>query len=111
MGAVTPLVVDADTVIVGLEPADMQHASYVGTGQNKAQLQDLLEQVAGRRLDIRVISGTTIASWERTKKREAAGVEKAVAQAHTRTAQKDAREMWRQGLEDAVEVFTGTWNL
>ncbi len=106
--AVTPLVVDADTVIVGLEPADMQHASYVGTGQNKAQLQDLLEQVAGRRLDIRVISGTTMASWERTKKREATGEEKAVAKAQARTVQKDAREVWRQGLEDVVEVFIGS---
>ena len=108
VGAVTPLVVEADTVIVGLEPADMQHASYVGTGQNKAQLQDLLEQVAGRRLDIRVIPGTTMASWERTKKREAAGEEKAVAKGHTRTAQKDIREMWRLGLEDVVKVFTGS---
>jgi len=68
----------------------------------------VLEQVAGRRLDIRVISGTTVASWERTKKREAAGEEKAVEQAQTRTAQKGAREVWRQGLEDAVEVFTGS---
>ncbi len=106
--AVTPLVVDQDTVIVGLEPAQMQHASYVATGQNKAHLQDLLEQVAGRRLDIRAISGTTVASWERTKQREAAGVEKAVAQAHTRTAQKGARDVWRQGLENVVEIFTGS---
>jgi len=106
--AVTPLVVDGETVVVGLEPAQMQHASYVETGQNKAHLQDLLEQVAGRRLDIRVISGTTMASWERTKQREAAGVEKTVARVRTRTAQKDAREVWRQGLENVVEIFTGS---
>ncbi len=107
VAAVTPLVVDEDTVVVGLQPAEMRHAGYIETSQNKSKLQDLLEQVVGRRLDIRVISGMTVASWERTKERETAGVEKAVAQARTMTAQKDARAIWRQGIEDVVEVFTG----
>ncbi len=106
--AVTPLIVDEDTLIVGLQPADMQHAGYIETSRNKSQLEELLEQAAGRRLDIRVISGTTVASWERTKEREAASVEEATAHAHTRTVQKGAREVWRQGLEDVVEVFTGS---
>ncbi len=106
--AVTPLVVDEGTVIVGLEPAQMQHAGYIETGQNKAYLQDLLEQITGRRLDIRVISGTTVASWERTKRREAAGIDEAVAQVQTRVAEKGAREIWRQGLEKVVEIFIGS---
>ncbi len=108
VAAVTPLIVDEDTLIVGLEPADMRHAGYIETSQNKSRLQDLLEQVAGRRLDIRVISGTTVASWERINEREMAGVEKATAEARARTVQKDAREVWRQGLEDVVAVFTGS---
>ncbi len=107
VGAVTPLIVDEDTVVVGLQPAQMQHAGYIETSQNKSQLQDLLEQVVGRRLDIRVISGITVASWERTKQRETAGVENAVAEARTRTDQQDAREVWRQGAESVVDIFTG----
>ena len=106
--AVTPLIVDEDTLIVGLQPADMRHAGYIETNQNKSQLQDLLEQAAGRRLDIRVISGTTVASWERINEREMAGVEKAVSQARTRTAQKDVRVMWSRGAEDVADVFTGS---
>jgi len=106
--AVTPLLVDEDVLVVGLAPAQMQHAGYIETSQNKSQLQDLLEQVAGRRLDIRVIPGTTVANWERAKERETAGVEKAVAEVRIRTVQKGAREVWRQGLEDVVEVFTSS---
>ena len=105
--AVTPLLVDEEVLVVGLEPAQMQHAGYIETSQNKSQLQDLLEQAAGRRLDIRVIAGTTVASWERAKERETAGVEKAVAEAQTRTVQKGAREVWRQGAEQVLDIFTG----
>ncbi len=106
--AVTPLTVDGDILVVGLEPAQMHHAGYIRTSQNKSLLQDLLEQVAGRRLDIRVISGVTVASWERIKEREMAGVEEVAAGARTRTIQKEARTIWRQGAESVMAIFTGT---
>ena len=106
--AVSAVVVDGDTLIVGIEPARMQHASYIETTRNKAIVQDALEQASGRRLDVRVISGRTAADWERVKAREAASVETATAQMRVTTAQRGARDLWREGAEEVFEIFTGT---
>ncbi len=105
---VRPLTVDGDTLIVGVTTADMQHAGYIETGRNKAQLQELLEQVIGRRLDVRVINGTTVEDWERIKQRESAGLEAATVHARTRIAQKGGRAVWQQGAERVFAIFTGT---
>ena len=105
--AVTPVVVDGDTLVVGLRPARMQHAGYIETSQNKSQLQDLLEKLVGQRLDIRVISGTSLEDWQRTKAREAAGVEETAAKVRARTAQKEARAIWQEGGERVANIFTG----
>ena len=106
--AVRPLTVDDDTVVLGLEPAQMQHASYIETSQNKTQIQQLLEQVAGRRLDVRVIEGRTLEDWQRIKQREAAGLQAATERVQTRTAQKEARAIWSEGVERVLAIFTGT---
>lgn len=106
--AVRPLTVDEDTVVVGLEPAQMRFGSYIETGRNKALLQQLLEQVSGRHLDVRVIAGTTVERWERIKQRESAGMQAVTADARTRTTQKGARAIWSGGAEQIYEIFTGT---
>ncbi len=102
-----PLTVDDDTVIVGVTTAEMQHASYIETGRNKAQLQELLQQASGRRLDVRVINGTMVEDWERIKQRESAGVETATTQAQVRIAQKGGRAIWQDGAERVFAIFTG----
>ncbi len=106
--AVRPLTVDDDTVILGLTPAQMRFGSYIETGRNKAQLQQPLEQITGRHLDLRVIEGTTVAHWERIKQRESAGMQAVTADVRARTAQKGPRAIWSSGAEQIYEIFTGT---
>ena len=105
--AVRPLTVDDDTMVVAVQTAEMQHAGYIESGRNKAQLQQLLEQVSGQHLNIRVIDGATVADWERVKQRETAGAAAASAQAQARAAQKGAQAIWRQGAEEVFAIFTG----
>ena len=107
-GARAVAAIDDDTVVVGLQPAQMRFGSYIETGRNKAQLQQLLAQISGRHLDVRVIEGTTVAHWERIKQRESAGMQAATADVRARTAQKDARAIWNGGAEQIYEIFTGT---
>ena len=69
--AAVPLVIEGDTLILGFDPKDMRHASYVETRVNKSQVQQVLQAKTGKRLDIRCIEGATVDAWERTKEREA----------------------------------------
>ena len=105
--AVTPLTVADDTVIVALAPGGMQHAGYIETARNKAQLQALLAQICGQRLNVRVITGTSLADWERVREREALGVATVTEQVRARSAQKGARATWSEGAEKVFAIFTG----
>ncbi len=105
--AVQPITIDADTLILGLPSGQMQHASYLETAANKTRLQQILESLAGRRLDLRVISGTTQEAWQRLQQREQAVAETTVSAARTRAAGQTAINIWREGGQQINQIFTG----
>ncbi len=69
--AAVPLELDGEMLVLGFEPRDMRHASYLETTVNKARIQEILQAKTGKRLDVRCIEGTAPDTWENTKAREA----------------------------------------
>lgn len=69
--AAVPLVIEDDVVILGFEPRDMRHASYLETTVNKTRIQEIMQARTGKRLDMKCIEGATLQAWESVKQREA----------------------------------------
>lgn len=106
--AVRPITVDQDTVILGLEASQMQHASYLETAVNKSRIQQIFESLVGRRLDLRVIPGTTQQAWERLKQREQDSIDTTAARARVHIAGQAALNVWREGSQEVGVLLKGT---
>lgn len=106
--AAVPLTIEGETLILGFDPKDMRHASYVETRVNKSQVQQVLQAKTGKRLDIRCIEGATLDAWERTKDREAQrerATQEALEQQRAHTA---STRGWSQLNADLQALFAST---
>ncbi len=106
--AVRPITVDQDTLILGLPPAERQHASYLETAVNKSRIQQIFESLVGRRLDLRVISGTTEQDWERLRQREQGSMDATAARARAQVTGRGALNAWREGGQEVSALLKGT---
>jgi len=68
--AAVPLTIDEDVMILGFEPKNMRHASYIETTVNKTRILEIVQARTGKRLDLRCIEGADKEAWERAKSRE-----------------------------------------
>lgn len=85
---VVPLLIEEETntLVLGMPTARMDLASHLETRVNKARLQEIVQAKLGRRLDIRVIEGDTLAAYERAVERDRSRARSAEA-AHARAMQ------------------------
>ena len=105
---VQPITIDQDTLILGLTAGQMQHASYLETAINKSRLQQILQTLTGRHLDLRVITGTAYDDWNRLKQREQASMDTTTATARARVAGQTIVNTWRDGAQEVINIFAGT---
>lgn len=103
-----PLVLDGDTLVLGLTPQNMRHASYLETDINRAQVREILQARTGRNLDITVIAGSEAADWERTKERRRAEEDRAAGAVRRRADYRGAEAAWEKANEQLSEIFSGT---
>jgi hypothetical protein len=103
-----PLTLDGETLILGMPAADMRFASYIETAVNRAKLVGIIESLIGRRLDLRVIEGTTPESWERVQKLDHLAAERAQGVQVAKDARKDSISSWEQLGREIMATFTGT---
>ena len=106
--AASPLVLDGDVLILGFEPRDMRHASYLETVMNKSRIQEVLQARTGRRLDIKCIEGASLAAWESTKLREQETEER--LRAHVEHLQVHGSSMrdWEDLGQRLINMFAAT---
>jgi len=68
MQATVPIVLDDDTLVLTMAGSERHLAGHMETAANRNSILNALELVAGRRLDFRVIDGTTQEEWEQLKR-------------------------------------------
>ncbi len=101
------LALDGNTLILGLTAANFRHASYLQTDVNRAKLRQLLQQASGLDLDLRVIQGSTVEDWERTRQREQEAEERAVAGIRRSAKFKGAEAIWDNAYHEMHQIFIG----
>ena len=106
--AAQPLAISDDVLVLGFEPKDMRHASYLETTINKNKIQEILQARTGRRLDVKCIEGATIEHWERTKSREAESEAKSRAILETTLAHTSSTKAWEDLNQRLLMLFQST---
>ncbi len=108
VSAAVPLTIEDDALVIGFEPKDMRHASYVETRVNKAQVQEVLQAKTGRRLDLKCIEGATVGHWDRHKEREAERVRVSTESMAERQTHKVSHVGWEELLGNLQVLFADT---
>jgi len=70
MQATVPITLDGDMLVLTMPGSERHLAGHMETAANRNSILNGLELVAGRRLDFRVIDGTTKEEWEQLKQVE-----------------------------------------
>jgi len=71
MQAAFPITLDGDLLVVTMPGSERHLAGHMETASNRNAILNALELVAGRRLDFRIIDGSTVADWEALRDAEA----------------------------------------
>ena len=106
--AAKPLSVEGETLILGFEPKDMRHASYLETTVNRTRVQEILQARTGRRLDIKCIEGASLEHWQRTKERESETEARARASLEHIQAHGTSVRAWEDLNQRLVRLFSAT---
>lgn len=106
--AAKALAIENETLILGFQPKDMRHASYLETTVNKTRIQEIVQARIGRRLEIKCIEGATQEAWEHTKAREEEQEAKARANMETIQAHGTSMAAWEDLNQRLLKLFTAT---
>lgn len=106
--AAKPLVLEGDLLVLGLEPKDMRHASYLTTEINKTRVRQILHAQTGRNLDLTVIPGSTAEDWEKTKGRQQVVETEAEARLRVMSQYRGAQAVWEKANRDVTEMMGST---
>ena len=106
--AAQPLLIEDDTLVLGLKPGEMRMAGYLTTPAKRTQIQAILQRLHGSRLDIQVIEGQTPEDWEKYKQRHQAQTDRTLDEAQFRSQHKGALGVWEGLAVDMHRLFTET---
>jgi hypothetical protein len=106
--AAVPLTVEEGALIIGFDPADMRHSSYLETPTNQSRIQEILQARTGKRFELRCIEGDTLEAWEHLKKRQQQREERAKAEFARQRAQSEAAETWENVALELQNLFATT---
>jgi hypothetical protein len=70
MQAAVPIMVDEDLLVLTMPGSERHLAGHMETAANRNSILNGLELVAGRRLDLRIIDGSTVEEWQALKAAE-----------------------------------------
>lgn len=93
------ITIDGDTLVIGFDTASHHLAGHLETAANRNLALRCLEEAADRKMDFRVIEGTTWQDWQRVKAMQARLQKEAVADAEKRITAEAAGQIWDQLAE------------
>ncbi|MDF2439494.1 MAG: hypothetical protein JWN98_478 [Abditibacteriota bacterium] len=79
--AVSPIVLEDNTFVVGFEPRDFPLSSHLVADQVRNTIENILRQAAGRPIRFEVVEGTTLDDWYSVRERRAKAQEAVMAMA------------------------------
>jgi len=71
MQAAIPITLDKDMLVITMPGSERHLSGHMETAANRNSILNALELVSGRRLDFRIIDGSSVDDWERLKEGEA----------------------------------------
>jgi hypothetical protein len=104
--AVKALAIEGDTLVLGVPLDKAGLASHLESTRHRIHVQNIVEKVAGRKLECRVIEGDTPEAWEKRKALEQARAAAADDALERRRQRKDAIGSW-EGLRETLTVNYG----
>ena len=100
-----PLALEEEVLALGFTPANMKHASYLTSTLNKPKVQNAIEKVLGRRVNVVTVEGATVEAWKQEKGREAHRAESAAAQLRERVAAAGTEAIWQELYDEIGNTF------
>ncbi len=100
------LVVEDDTLIVGVPSRIINQASYLQSPEHRNTIEKVLSRTAGRSMRLRVIEGDCIGDWENLKKRE----ERVKAMRDAAYERCDRQSEQAQSWDEVVEGAARAWS-
>src|SRR5438132_1534670 len=65
------ITIENDTLIIGMDAENLTGATHIQQTSTLNTVHRTIEEVFGKKLQLRIIEGTTLADWETTKERDA----------------------------------------
>jgi hypothetical protein len=105
--AARPLTIHEGTLIVAVATREKRLAGYLETAANRAMVQQIMEELAGQPLALRVIEGESMEDWHRVLEIDRLVEERERAEFEVREARRDSTGIWDHLNETLVRMFTG----
>jgi len=99
--ACRPITVESDFLIIGLEAENYNRASHLQQVTNLHTINEAVQELFNRPLQIRIIEGTTLQDWEAAKERDAR-IEAMKLSTATRQIKQDAELTGWDGLYEYI---------
>jgi hypothetical protein len=104
----TPITVTDEAVVVGLDPKDMRHASYLRTDINRSRLRAIIHARTGRNLELKVIEGTDLEALRRVEERENASVHQSRARVNQVRSFTGTGGVWQEAATKMAGVISAS---
>lgn len=110
LNAAQPVAMEDDVFVLGVDPRSSELAGHLKLAATHRLMEQVLSRIAGRQLNVRVISGTEAEDWETVKRRDAEAKrlhEQALQKARSEL---EARTSWDSIYEQLGRSFAAIAN-
>lgn len=101
-----PLVVEDDTLVLGLSSGLQYHASQLTSADRRNAIENVLSEMMGRRMAFRIIEGDTLEDWEQAKLRDAVLRTTEASKRATRDRDRQLEDSWESVSDEVHRVYS-----
>ncbi len=103
---VVPITIENGEFVVGLPTAKFSLSGHLRNPGYRRTIEIILSELAGQDVQLRIIEGTTLADWERTKQREALAAISREQEYAQRRQQEAVEQSWDVLYERIVRAYS-----
>lgn len=103
---VVPITIENGEFVVGLPPQRFSLSGHLRNPGYRRTIEIILSELAGVDLQLRIIEGTTLADWERTKQREAIAAASREQRYQQRRQQEEMEQSWDALYDRVVRAYS-----
>lgn len=101
-----PITIENGEFVVGLPSQRFSLSGHLRNPGYRRTIEVILSELAGEELQLRIIEGTTLADWERTKHREAIAAASREQEYVQRRKQEEVEQSWDVLYERVVRAYS-----